>query len=114
MALTGIGLEKVIEQIENISSPYLVLGDDTEPSEVINEVFRKPVSTIIRDGKTIRFRTQLLPNEANGDFQKAALFVEATSISNSGTMFNLIQKPFSKGGNNTMLTIETRITVKEG
>lgn len=113
MALTDIGLEKVIEQIENVSSPYLVLGDDTAPGEVINEVFRKPVSTILRDGKTIRFRTQLLPNEANGDFQKAALFIEATDVPNSGIMFNLIQKPFSKAGN-TVLTIENRITVKGG
>lgn len=113
MALTGIGLEKVIEQIENVSSPYLVLGDDTTAGETINEVFRKPVSTVLRDGKTIRFRTQLLPNEADGDYQKAALFIEATDVPNSGTMLNLIKKPFSKGGN-TVLTIETRITVRGG
>lgn len=111
--ITEAGLEKIVETIQNFSSPFLVLGDDAAEGEVINEVFRMPVSTRIRDGNTMRFRTQILPGIANGDYQKASIFIEATEIPNSGIMLNLINKPFAKSGN-TVLTIECRITVQQG
>lgn len=111
--ITEAGLEKIVETIQNFSSPFLVLGDDTAPGEVINEVFRMPVSTKIRDGNTIRFRSQILPGIANGDYQKASIFIEATEMPGSGVMLNLIKKPFSKAGQ-TVLTIECRITVQQG
>lgn len=111
--ITEAGLEKIVETIQNFSSPFLVLGDDTAPGEVINEVFRMPVSTRVRDGNMMRFRTQILPGIANGDYKKASIFIEATEIPNSGIMLNLINKPFSKSGN-TVLTIECRITVQQG
>ena len=49
---------------------------DTAPGYVITEVFRKPVSVVTRDDNVVRFRTQLLSTEGNGDHQKPAIFVE--------------------------------------
>ena len=48
-SFTSAGLAKIAERIQGLSSPYLVIGDDTAPGFVITEVFRKPVSMITRD-----------------------------------------------------------------
>lgn len=106
------GLAKIAEQIQGFSSPYLVVGDDTEAGYTITEVFRKRVSVITRDGAVIRFRTQLLPSEANGDHQKISIFVEGADTPGTGTMLNLLKKTWSKTINTT-LTVECRITVQE-
>ena len=105
------GLAKIAEQIQGFLSPYLVVGDDTEAGYTITEVFRKRVSVITRDGPVIRFRTQLLQTECNGDHQKVSLFVEGSDTPGTGTMLNLLKQPWSKAGN-TALTVECRITVQ--
>lgn len=111
--ITTAGLEKIATDIENISSPYLVVGDDTADGETINEVFRKAVSTINRAGNIIRFRTQLMPTECNGNFEKASIFYGATETAGTGTMFNLLKKSWNKTVG-AIVTIEARITVMDG
>ncbi|MBC9786735.1 hypothetical protein H1S01_20130, partial [Heliobacterium chlorum] len=65
--ITSAGLEHLSQSIADLPSPYLVVGDDTNPGETIVEVFRKPVSSIIVSRNQVRFRTQFLSGEANGD-----------------------------------------------
>jgi len=107
------GLAKLAECIENFSSPYLVIGDDAAAGYIITEVFRKPVSAITRTGNLVRFRTQLLTTEANGDHQKVCIYVEGTDVEGTGTMLNLLKQPWSKA-DNTVLTVECKITVQQG
>jgi len=107
------GLNAIAGGIEAFSSPYLALGNDTATGWTMNEVFRKAVSNISRTANEVRFRTQLLSTEAMGDFEKAAIYINASSSTGSGTMFNLLRKTFSKA-NGTILTIECRITVQDG
>lgn len=106
------GLAWIADRIQGGSAPYLVVGDDTAEGYIITEVFRKPVSVVNRDGAVIRFRTQLLPSECNGDHQKVSIFVEGADAAGTGTMLNLLKQPWSKAVN-TSLTIECRITVQE-
>ncbi len=106
------GLAKIAEKIQGFSAPYLVIGDDTASGYTITEAFRKAVSAITRSGNIIRFRTQLLPTEANGNHQKVSLYIEGTGVAGTGTMLNLLKQPWSKAGNTT-LTVECRITVQE-
>ncbi len=105
------GLAKIAEQIQVFSSPYLVVGDDTAPAYAITEVFRKPVSAVTRDANLVRFRTQLLTSECNGDHQKTCIYVEAADGPGTGMMLNMLTQPWSKASNTT-LTIECRITVQ--
>ena len=105
------GLAKVAERIQGFSSPYLVIGDDTEEGFVIAEVFRKPVSVVTRDDKVVRFRTQLLTSEGNGDHQKTCIYVEASDTPGTGVMLNLLRQTWSKT-NLMILTVECRITVE--
>ena len=107
------GLAKVAEGIQNFSSPYLVIGDDTAPGYVITEVFRKPVSVVTRDDNVVRFRTQLLSTEGNGDHQKTCIFVEAADSPGTGVMLNMLRQLWSKT-NLMILAVECRITVQEG
>ncbi|MFZ5645820.1 MAG: hypothetical protein ACOY46_19865 [Bacillota bacterium] len=109
--ITAAGLAKIAEGIENYSAPYLVIGDDTASGETIVETFRKAVSAVTRSGNVIRFRTQLLPGEANGNHQKVAIYTGAADTPGTGTMFNLLKQPWSKAAN-TVLTVEARITVQ--
>ncbi len=109
-AITPAGYEIVAAGIEGLASPYLVIGDDTAAGFTITEVFRKDVSYVARDGNVIRFRTVMLPSEANGDHQKAAIFYGASGTAGTGTMFNLLKQPFSKSSN-AVLTVEARVTV---
>jgi len=104
------GLAKVAELIRGASSPYLVIGDDTAPGFTITEVFRKPVSVVTRDDNVVRFRTQLLSTEANGDHQKTCIFVEASDTPGTGVMLNMLRQLWSKT-NLMILTVECRITV---
>ena len=106
------GLAKVAELIQGVSSPYLVIGDDTAPGFVITEVFRKPVSVVTRDDNVVRFRTQLLSTEGNGDHQKTCIFVEAADSPGTGVMLNMLRQLWSKT-NLMILTVECRITVQE-
>ena len=108
--ITTAGKNLIAQEIENLSSPYLVLGTDTTAGEVITEGFRKAVSIITRTSNLVRFRTQMLASEANGNWEKASLFYGASSTVGTGTMFNLLVSPFSKTSNQ-ILTIEIKITV---
>lgn len=105
------GLAKIAELLQVASSPYLVIGDDTSPGFVITEVFRKPVSVVTRDNNVVRFRTQLLSTEANGDHQKTCIYVEASDTPGTGVMLNLLNQLWSKT-NMMILTVECRITVE--
>ena len=105
------GLAKVAEGIQNFSSPYLVIGDDTAPGYVITEVFRKPVSVVTRDDNVVRFRTQLLSTEGNGDHQKTCIYVEASDTPGTGVMLNMLRQMWSKT-NLMILAVECRITVE--
>ncbi len=108
---TPEGLAKVAELIRGASSPYLVIGDDTAPGFTITEAFRKPVSVVTRDDNVVRFRTQLLSTEANGDHQKTCIFVEAADSPDTGVMLNMLRQVWSKT-NLMILAVECRITVE--
>ena len=73
--ITTAGKNLIAQEIENLSSPYLVLGTDTTAGEVITEGFRKAVSIITRTSNLVRFRTQMLASEANGNWEKASLVI---------------------------------------
>lgn len=106
------GLARVAELIHGTSSPYLVLGDDTAEGFVITEVYRKPVSLVTRDDNVVRFRTQLLTSEGNGDHQKSCIYIEAADSAGTGTMLNMLRRLWSKTSN-MILAVECRITVSE-
>jgi len=106
------GLAKIAEAVERFFAPYLVIGDDLANGYTVIEAFRKPVSIVNRDGPVVRFRTQLLPTEANGDHQKTCIYVEGADTEGSGIMLNLLTQPWSKASN-TALTVECRVTIKE-
>jgi hypothetical protein len=105
------GLARIAEGIKSFSSPYLVVGDDTEEGFAITEVFRKPVSVVTRDDNVVRFRTQLLSTEANGDHQKTCIFIEASDTPGTGVMLNMLRQLWSKT-NLMILAVECRITVE--
>ena len=105
------GLAKIAELLQVASSPYLVIGDDTSPGFVITEVFRKPVSVVTRDDNVVRFRTQLLSTEGNGDHQKTCIFIEASDTPGTGVMLNMLRQLWSKT-NLMILAVECRITVQ--
>lgn len=107
------GLARIAEGIKTFSSPYLVVGDDTEEGYVITEVYRKPVSVVTRDANVVRFRTQLLTSEGNGDHQKTCIFVEAADSPGTGVMLNMLRQLWSKT-NMMILAVECRITISDG
>lgn len=111
--ITAAGLGKIAAAIAAFSSPYLVLGTDTTAGDTITEGYRKPVSAITRDGALVRFRTQLLSGEANATWQKAAIFIEGSGVSGTGTMLNVLTSPISKSSN-ILLTVEAKITAQNG
>ncbi len=106
------GLAKIAEGIKAFSSPYLVVGDDTAEGFVITEAFRKPVSIVTRDANVVRFRTQLLTSEGNGDHEKTCIYVEGTDTPGTGTMLNMLRELWSKTSQ-MILAVECRITVSE-
>ncbi len=108
-----VGLSKIAEGVRRFSSPYLVVGDDVAPDFAITEAFRKPVSIVTQDDNVVRFRTQLLTIEGNGDHQKTCIYVEAADSAGTGTMLNMLRQPWSKT-TQMVLTVECRITVAEG
>ena len=110
--MTGAGLAKVAQWIEEAIGAYLVVGDDAAPGETITEVFRKAVSAVTRTAALVRFRTQLLASECNGSHEKVCIFINGSATPGTGTMLNLLKQPWSKAGN-TALTVECRITVSE-
>lgn len=106
-----VGLAKVAELIGGAPSPYLVLGDDTDPGFVITEVYRKPVSIVTRDDNVVRFRTQFATAEANGDHEKTCIYLEAADSPGTGTMLNMLRQLWSKT-NKMILAVECRITAE--
>lgn len=98
--------------LETASSPYLVIGDDADAGFAIAEEFRKPVSVVTRDSNVVRFRTQLLTSEGNGNHQKTCIFIEAADIPGTGIMLNMLRELWSKT-NKMILAVECRITVQE-
>lgn len=111
-AITQKGYQAIADMIGKLPSPYLVVGSDSTPGETIIEVFRKAVSAVVTEGRMVWFRTQLLPTECNGDFNKVAIFYGASDSPGSGTMLNYLVHPWSKTANQVM-TVEARITVGE-
>lgn len=106
------GLAEIAEGVRGFSSPYLVVGDDTAEGFVITEVFRKPVSVVTRDLNVVRFRTQLLTTECNGDHQKTCIFIKAADTPGTGVMLNMLRELWSKT-NLMIVAVECRITVLE-
>ena len=107
--ITAAGLELIASEIQGLSSPYLVIGSDTNPGETITEVYRQAVSVVARSGALVRFRTVITATgtgtgNPNGTHQKSSLFYGATAVAGTGTMFNLLKQPFSKTSN-TILTV---------
>ena len=109
---TPDGLAEVSRAIEEFPSPYLVVGDDLAPGFTITEEFRKPVSVVMRDETVVRFRTQLLSTEGNGDHNKTCIFIRATDTPGTGIMLNLLRQLWSKT-NKMILAVECRITVED-
>lgn len=107
-----VDLDFVGASIAGMATPYLVVGDDEDAGNTITEVFRKAVSNVIQSGGLIRFRTQLLGNEGNGDHKKLSIFRGATGVTGSGAMFNLLRINWSKAAG-VILTVECRITIQE-
>lgn len=105
------GLAAIAEGIKVFSSPYLVVGDDAAEGYAITESFRKPVSVVTRDANVVRFRTQLLTSEGNGDHQKTCIYVEAADSPGTGVMLNMLRQLWSKS-NMMILAVECRITVQ--
>lgn len=105
------GLARIAEGIKSFSSPYLVVGDDNDVGFVITEVFRKPVSVVTRDDNMVRFRTQLLTSECNGDHQKTCIYVDAADSPGTGVMLNMLRQLWSKTSQ-MILAVECRITVE--
>lgn len=105
------GLAEIAGLIKGVSSPYLVIGDDTVEGFAITEVFRKPVSVITRDDNVVRFRTQLLTHESNGDHQKTCIYIKGTDVPGTGVMLNMLRQLWSKS-NKMILAVECRITVQ--
>jgi hypothetical protein len=106
------GLEDVAALIHDVPSPFLVVGDDTAAGFAITEVFRKPVSAVTRDQALVRFRTQLLTSECNGDHQKACIYTRAANTPETGRLLNMLTQPWSKTAQ-MILTVECKITVSE-
>lgn len=111
-AITPDGLGLLAQAVEQMPSPFLVIGDDTDPGFTITEIFRKAVSSVVASGNLIRFRTILLPGEADGTHQKFSIFYGGTEVLGSGTMFNLLALPWNKAVG-TILTVEARINITE-
>ena len=105
------GLARIAEGIKTFSSPYLVVGDDTAPGYAITEAYRKPVSVVTRDANVVRFRTQLLTAEGNGEHQKTCIYVEAADSPGTGVMLNMLRQLWSKT-NLMILAVECRITAQ--
>jgi len=107
------GLADIAELLAGASAPYLVVGDDAVAGYAITEVFRKPVSAVTRSGALVRFRTQLLTSECNGDHSKACIYLYGADTPGTGRMLNMLTQPWSKAAGNTSLTVECRVTVSE-
>lgn len=113
--ITAVGAADVASLIAGYDSPYLILGTDTAAGDVITEGERFPVDAVVRDGAVVRFRTVLgsLQGNTETDWQKAATAVKASSAAGTGVLLNILTAPISKTINTT-LTIESRITVRNG
>ena len=106
------GLARIAEGIKSFPSSYLVVGDDVDEGFTITEIFRKPVSIVTRDANVVRFRTQLLTSEGNGNHQKTCIYVEGADSPGTGIMLNMLREPWSKT-TQMILAVECRITVSE-
>lgn len=111
--ITVAGLDLIAAYVAGQATPFLVVGDDLASGETITEFFRKAVSSVIRTGPLIRFRTQLLSAECNGDHNKACIYYGASVTPGTGTMLNLLLAPWSKTSA-MILTVEAKFTVTSG
>ncbi len=109
--VTATGLNIAAQKLAGLSSPYLVIGDDTAEGDTISEVYRKAVSVVTQSGNAIRLRTVLLAGEGNGQHQKTCIFTDATDTPGSGIMFNLLKVPWAKE-NQMILTVECRLSLQ--
>lgn len=107
------GLQFAASGIAAMPSPYLVIGDDTEPGFVITQVHRQQVDYVVQMGTEVRFRTVVAPGVAVGNHQKASLFYGASDGEGTGTLFNLLKQPFGHSAN-TVLTVEARVKTAQG
>ena len=113
-AITPAGYSLVAELISHEPAPWLALGQDTSDTFDLGETFRKPVSLVSQDWTVVRFRTQLVPTDANGTHQKLSILLRASETP-GGTelMFNQLKQPFTKASNQ-LLTVECRIYIIPG
>jgi len=111
--VTAAGLTTIAAVLEAVASPYLVIGDDTAAGETITETYRQAVSSVTRDGPIVRFRTQLLAADGNGNHNKACIYTGASATPGSGTMLNLLVAPWTKTSS-MVLTVEARFTMANG
>lgn len=120
--ITQTGLDFIasllINQYTNDIPFYLAMGKGTEEAtrqdtQLEDEQFRKIIASQNRQGSMIRLRFFLLQNEANGDWEEYGIFAAGTENEGSGEMINRLVTPVSKA-NNTVLTVEVRITLSGG
>ncbi len=96
------------------TSIYIALGTGTQVASSTDdklraEGIRKVVTFRQRQLNVVRLRAFFMATEANGDWQEFGVFVAATDVQDSGTLFNRLVTPISKAGNQVM-SIECRLT----
>lgn len=111
-AVAPTGAEDVAALLALISSPYLVIGDDTAAGWTMTEVFRKAVSSVVVSGNVVTFTTQLLGTEGNGtvNHEKWSIYTGATAVAGTGRMLNLLRQSFMKTSS-MILSVEAEFTV---
>jgi len=108
----------LINQYTNDIPFYLAMGKGTSiaqrsDTQLEDEQFRKIIASQNRQGSMIRLRFFMMQNEANGDWEEYGIFAAGTENEDSGELLNRLVAPISKA-NNTLLTIEIRITLSGG
>lgn len=109
--ISPAGIALVAQAISAFTGVYLAVGDDSAAGFTMTEVFRKAVSTVNASAALVRFRTVLKPDECNGTHTKASIFIGGTAVADTGTMFNLLSKTWSKDISE-YLTVEAKVTIE--
>ena len=95
---------------------YGAVGTDSTPAlnsntQLVNEIFRKLLSTTYNTDNVVRLRVFLTTSQGNGTLREYGLFGEdATGVANSGTLFERVIINKVKTTAKT-LTIESMITI---
>lgn len=109
--------DMVIGELDQTCAVWVAVGTGTTAAAAADttletESTRKVVTTKTRNSADIIYRFYLLTGEATGTWTEWGVFLEATSITDSGRMLNRI---LPAGGvtkaSNENLTIEVRITL---